>query len=155
MNAKLPGRPRLPSEIAKRHPLNMKCTAKLRAQLITAAEISGRNISAEVEYRLEASFLPNDVLIGTEQTQALLQAIGGAIQVAEQATGADWHEAPETAGLVYQVTEPLLPNGDSDTPTDHVAVARAIIIEALRFGDFDAKTISQVEASIRAKKSRG
>ena len=94
MNAKLPGRPRLPSEIAKRHPLNMKCTAKLRAQLITAAEISGRNISAEVEYRLEASFLPNDVLIGTEQTQALLQAIGGAIQVAEQATGADWHEAP-------------------------------------------------------------
>ena len=151
MNAKLPGRPRLPDEIAKRHPLNMKCTAKLRAQLMAAAEISGRNISAEVEYRLEDSFLPNDILTGTEQTQALLSAIAGAIQVAEQAMGTDWHEDSATAGLVYQVTEPLLPNDYTHPPTDHVAVSRAVIMSALSFGDFDDNTRTMVQKLIGAE----
>jgi len=155
MNAKSAGRPKLPDDVAKRHPLNMKCTAKLRAQLMAAAEISGRNLSAEVEYRLEQSFLPDDVLIGSVQTQALLKAMSGAIEVAERATGKDWNEDPQTAGLVHQITEPLLPNDYTNPPMDHVAVARTIIIEALKFGDFDAKTISQVEALIEAKKSRG
>ena len=148
MNAKSAGRPKLPDDVAKRHPLNMKCTAKLRAQLLAAAEISGRNLSAEVEYRLEQSFLPDDVLVGTEQTQALLKAMSGAIEVAERATGKDWHEDPKTAGLVHQITEPLLPNDYTNPPMDHVAVARAIILEALRFGDFDKMTKTNVQKLI-------
>ena len=41
----------------KRHPLNMRTTAKLRLQMEAAAEKSGRSLAQEVEYRLEASLL--------------------------------------------------------------------------------------------------
>jgi hypothetical protein len=37
--------------------MNMKCTPQLRAQIEAAAAASGRSISAEVQYRVEASFI--------------------------------------------------------------------------------------------------
>ena len=51
MNAAKRGRPRLGANLVKRHPLNMKATFALRAQLEAAAELSGRSLSLEVEDR--------------------------------------------------------------------------------------------------------
>lgn len=44
----------------KRHPLNMRTTAELRAKLGWAATQSGRSLAQEVEYRLERSFIEVD-----------------------------------------------------------------------------------------------
>lgn len=40
----------------KLHPLNMRTTREMRAQLEAAATASGRSLTREVEHRLELSF---------------------------------------------------------------------------------------------------
>ena len=45
----------------KRFPLNMRTTSAVRARLEAAARASGRSLAAEVEYRLERSFVIEDV----------------------------------------------------------------------------------------------
>lgn len=50
------GRRPLPPGMAKKIPLNMRTTQKIRDKLEWAAEQSGRSLTHEVEYRLEQSF---------------------------------------------------------------------------------------------------
>src|SRR4051812_43730635 len=45
----------------KRVPLNMKTTEEIRAKLEEAAAASGRSLTAEVEYRLEQSFVQKEL----------------------------------------------------------------------------------------------
>ena len=46
----------------KRYPLNMRTTFELRRNLEAAATASGRSLAQEAEYRLERSFLSQQVM---------------------------------------------------------------------------------------------
>ena len=50
------GRPALPPEAGKRHPLGIRTTAELKKKIEAAAAESGRSIAQEIELRLERSF---------------------------------------------------------------------------------------------------
>jgi hypothetical protein len=139
------GRPRLSSEVAKRHPLNMKTTKTLRSQLETAAEITGRTLSHEVEVRLAESFLPSDVIFGSDDTQALLRAIAGVVQVVESATGKAWTKDGETADLAYMAITRILPSEDGTAVTSDASVAKAVIIGMLSRAELDDKTCKKIE----------
>jgi TraY domain len=71
---------------AKRHPLNMRTTEAIRRQLEQAAEVSGRSLAQEVEYRLEQSFNVarenelTSVLLGGDDNAKLLQLIASAVR---------------------------------------------------------------------------
>lgn len=63
---------------AKRHPLNMRTTKELREALEHAASRSGRSLVQEVEFRLEQSFLAQDLtsrLLGGGDHADLLRLI--------------------------------------------------------------------------------
>ena len=49
------GRPALPAEQVKRHSVGIRTTRKLKDYLLRAANLSGRSLAQEVEYRLERS----------------------------------------------------------------------------------------------------
>ena len=61
------GRPALPAEEVKRHPVGFRTTAALKDQLEKAAKASGRSVAQEVEFRLEGSFR-NEALLGEAMT---------------------------------------------------------------------------------------
>ena len=46
----------------KRQPLNMRTTDALRSKLDAAVKISGRSLCAEVEFRVESSFLEDSII---------------------------------------------------------------------------------------------
>jgi hypothetical protein len=148
MNTTKRGRPRLSSEVAKRHPLNMKTTKRIRSQLETAAKISGRTLSLEVEHRLAESFIPSDVVFGSDDTQALLRAIAGVVQVAENATGKSWTEDGETADLAYMAITRILPKADGRAVTSDAFVAKSVIVEMLSRAELDEKTCKKIEKLI-------
>ena len=138
------GRPALSADVAKRHPLNMKTTKTLRSQLETAAYLSGRNISLEVEHRLAESFFPSDIVFGSENTQALLRAIAGVVQVVESATGKEWSEDGETADFAYAAITRILPNSDGAAKLSDSEVAKAVILEMLKRADLDDKSSRKI-----------
>jgi len=140
MNAAKRGRPRLPDHVAKRQPLNMKTTLGLRSQLATAAEISGRTLSHEVEYRLAESFLPNEIVFGSEETQALLKAMAAVVQVVEASTGKPWNEDEDTAALASDHISRILPWPNGETVASDDAIARAVIAGMLDWGLFENET---------------
>jgi hypothetical protein len=146
MSAAKRGRPRLSSEVAKRHPLNMKTTKTLRSQLEASAEISGRTLSHEVEYRLAESFLPSDVVFGSEDTQEMLRAIAGVVQVVENATTKAWTADAETAELAYMAITRILPT--ADTEFSDASVAKAVIKEMLGQAGLDGATCKKIEKLI-------
>jgi hypothetical protein len=57
------GRPLDPNN-GKRHPMGIRTTKRIKEKVEAAAQKSGRSVAAEIEWRLEASFL--------EQTQGEL-----------------------------------------------------------------------------------
>jgi hypothetical protein len=57
------GRPALPPDAGKRHPLGIRTTRQLKDLLENAANSSGRSVAAEIEHRLERSFAPPDPLL--------------------------------------------------------------------------------------------
>jgi hypothetical protein len=70
------GRPALPAEEAKRHPLGIRTTKKLKDLLQRAADSSGRSVAQEIEFRLEQCFSLETILGGQE---ALLPAAAFAL----------------------------------------------------------------------------
>lgn len=148
MSAAKRGRPRLSSEVAKRHPLNMKTTKTLRSQLETASDISGRTLSHEVEFRLAESFLPSDVIFGSDETQSMLRAIAGVVQVIENATEKSWPADAETADLAYTAIMRILPKSDREAVTSDASVAKAVIVEMLSRAELDAKEYKKIEKII-------
>jgi hypothetical protein len=55
------GRPRLPAEQGKRHPIAIRTTKELKERLERASAASGRSLAQEMEFRLERSFEVQDV----------------------------------------------------------------------------------------------
>jgi hypothetical protein len=129
----------------------MKTTLKLRSMLEVAAAITGRTLSHEVEDRLSRSFSPNDIVFGTEETQALLHAIAGVIQVAEQSTRKDWHADEETADLVFHLVTRMLPRSDSGAAAPSEVMVKAAIVGMLEFTNIDDAIKTKVTALIDAK----
>ena len=50
------GRPALPPEKGKRYAIGIRTTKELRGLLQQAADLSGRSLAQEIEFRLERSF---------------------------------------------------------------------------------------------------
>jgi len=48
--------------MGKRRPLNMRTTDALRSKLDAAVKVSGRSLCAEVEFRVESSFLEDSII---------------------------------------------------------------------------------------------
>lgn len=46
----------------KKSPMNMRTTPELRSKLDAAVKFSGRSMCAEVEFRVEKSFIEDDVI---------------------------------------------------------------------------------------------
>ncbi len=65
----MPARAKLPPGEGKRTPLNMRTTRELRERLEREAADSGRSLAQEVEFRLERSFMID------EMKQAIAEAL--------------------------------------------------------------------------------
>jgi hypothetical protein len=81
------GRPALPAEQGKRHPLGIRTTKALREALLSASRASGRSLAQEIELRLERSIEDQqrlgealELAFGRE-TAALVLAMGCAIKM--------------------------------------------------------------------------
>ncbi len=70
------GRPALPSDKGKRHAVGIRTTRELKDLLQRAADLSGRSVAQEIEFRLEQSFEVEKTL-GGPQTQKLLRTLAG------------------------------------------------------------------------------
>lgn len=110
------GRPALPANEGKRFPLNMRTTKDLRDQLELAAAGTGRSLAQEVESRLEASFLAENIKLeefgGSEKYQ-IFRLMSSAAETIEARTGTSWLTDEETAIAVSAawstLTSQLLP----------------------------------------------
>jgi hypothetical protein len=56
------GRPALAAEEGKRYPIGIRTTKALREKLLSTSRASGRSLAQEIEFRLERSFLEEDVV---------------------------------------------------------------------------------------------
>jgi hypothetical protein len=78
------GRPNLPAGEGKRYALGLRTTKELRDLLQQAADLSGRSLAQEIEFRLERSFERERTLaelltasLGGERTSRHVQALAG------------------------------------------------------------------------------
>jgi hypothetical protein len=132
--AKRPGRPPLPVGEGKRHALGIRTTAALKAQIEAAAQLSGRSLAQEIEYRLERSFADDlqDSLLG-RQAAAFLRLIDRSLRHAPGACGLsatdDWLNNPDAYDIAVRelghVAEPLRPPGQPRSETARYAETQA------------------------------
>jgi hypothetical protein len=74
-----PGRPTVAGKEGEKSVLGIRATATMKRRLQEAADVSGRSLSAEAEYRLERSFSVEDALSGPARPVLLhlISAFGG------------------------------------------------------------------------------
>jgi hypothetical protein len=87
------GRPTLPADEGKRFPLNMRTTKELRDRLESAAARTGRSLAQEVESRLEASFLTEDVKweeFGGSEKHQIFRLMSAAAETIESRKSRPW-----------------------------------------------------------------
>jgi len=70
------GRPTLPPDEAKRHSLGIRTTKKIKDALQRAADLSGRSVAQEIEFRIEQSF-DVEKAYGGPETQKVLRTLAG------------------------------------------------------------------------------
>jgi hypothetical protein len=70
------GRPVLPPDEVKRHSVGIRTTKKLKDALQRAADLSGRSVAQEIEFRLEQSF-EVEKAFGGRETQKVLRTLAG------------------------------------------------------------------------------
>ena len=95
------GRPALPPEKGKRHAVGIRTTRKLKDLLQRAADLSGRSLAQEIEYRLEASFQTEDAF-GGPRTAALLRSLGAAAQLWKGGATDAWLDDPRARRSIFQ-----------------------------------------------------
>jgi hypothetical protein len=66
----------LPPDEVKRHSLGIRTTKKLKDALQRAADLSGRSVAQEIEFRLEQSF-EVEKAFGGRETQKVLRMLAG------------------------------------------------------------------------------
>ena len=106
MDGRKVGRPRK-GDTAKRAPLNMKTTPRLRERMQRAADANGRALTQEVEARLERS-LDRDDLYGGQHVATFVDLLGMTIRIIEQRHGARWIDDPGTFDAVEAAALRLL-----------------------------------------------
>jgi len=95
------GRPALPPEKGKRHAVGIRTTRELKDLLQRAADLSGRSLAQEIEYRLEASFQTEDAF-GGPRTAALLRSLGAAAQLWKGGAADAWLDDPLARRSIFQ-----------------------------------------------------
>jgi hypothetical protein len=95
------GRPALPPEKGKRHAVGIRTTRELKDLLQRAADLSGRSLAQEIEYRLEASFQTEDAF-GGPRTAALLRALGAATQLRKGGGPDAWLDDPHARRATFE-----------------------------------------------------
>ena len=106
MEGRKVGRPRKGDQ-AKRAPLNMKTTPRLRDRMQRAADANGRALTQEVEARLDRS-LDRDDQFGGQHVATFVDLLGMTIRVIEQRHGARWIDEPGTYDAVEAAALRLL-----------------------------------------------
>ena len=106
MEARKVGRPRK-GDTAKRAPLNMKTTPRLRDRMQRAADANGRALTQEVEARLDRS-LDRDDLFGGQHVATFVDLLGMTIRVIEGRHGTRWIDEPGTYDAVEAAALRLL-----------------------------------------------
>ena len=91
-----PGRPRKSAEEAKRAPITITTTARMRERIDASAQESGRSRTQEIERRLEQSFMLDDMATSLA-TRALLSFVQLAAETLEWQQGASWTENADVA----------------------------------------------------------
>jgi hypothetical protein len=92
---------------AKRAPLNMKTTPRLRERMQRAADANGRALTQEVEARLDRS-LDRDDQFGGQHVATFVDLLGMTIRVIEGRHGARWIDDPGTFDAVEAASLRLL-----------------------------------------------
>ena len=94
------GRPTLPSDEAKRHSLGIRTTKKIKDALQRAAELSGRSVAQEIEFRIEQSF-DVEKAYGGPETQKVLRTLAGVTRDDEWTRSwldpCGWSDVPQRA----------------------------------------------------------
>ena len=99
------GRPRLPDDQAKRASFTTRLRGELKERLEEEAQIAGRSLSEEIEFRLETSVLSQDArdrLFGGNHNVALAQILGSSVALIETVRGSTWVADRETCGAVLK-----------------------------------------------------
>jgi hypothetical protein len=95
------GRPALPPEKGKRHAVGIRTTREVKDLLQRAADLSGRSLAQEIEYRLEASFQTEDAF-GGPRTAALLRSLGAAARLWKGGAADAWLDDPRARRSIFQ-----------------------------------------------------
>ncbi len=141
--ARRAGRPTTPPKEGEKATLGIRASADLKRKLNAAANVNGRSLSQEAEFRLETSFRDADnldqamVLAYGPRLAVLLAAIGRAMnetgRLAKFPT--DWMSVPalfnEAVGAADEVVESFRPADDGDaaardSPLRGIAIGRAV-----------------------------
>jgi hypothetical protein len=127
------GRPSVPAEKAKRYPLAIRTTKRLKDLLQHAADSSGRSLAQEVEFRLELSLQADEInehgdgplAIVEMVARAMLKAGEGARYLSSSGRapfGGDWADDAYAFDQAFQaailVLEALRPDGPTE-PTGY------------------------------------
>lgn len=136
------GRPKLPAEQGKRHPLNIRTTRELKDLLRRAANSSGRSVAQEIEVRLEHSFRDEAraelflAAVYGRQLAAVLDLLGHAARsaIGHAAIEGDWLADPAACararGAVIKVATGLCPQtGPAAAEVVGAETARAWLAE--------------------------
>src|SRR4051794_23489929 len=86
---KLAGRPVTTAKEGEKATLGIRASASLKEQLLSAAEVTGRSLSAEAEFRLERSFL-FDRLLNTDLIEVMQELDLAGRAYAQQHDVEDW-----------------------------------------------------------------
>lgn len=97
----------------KRWIMSIRTTADGRRRLVEAAEQSGRNLTEEIESRLQFSFHRDDS-VGGPANAAFIDLVGATLRDIEAAAGRSWRDDPETwsraRASILQLLDERAPN---------------------------------------------
>lgn len=84
--------------VGKLQPISFRTTPEIRAFLEKSASANGRSLSQEIEARIDASHIAEQVVqrfFGGEKTHTLFMNIASNLKSIEEKHGARWFEAPD------------------------------------------------------------
>lgn len=124
------GRP-IEGEEAKRLPLSLRTTPRIRYAIEQAAESSGRSLAQEMEHRLEDS-VNSDVNFGGAHNNAFFRMMTTVVQAIEERNGAKWTDDLDTYWAVREALNLILKQNSPapDEPVKAYFTAESARIEA-------------------------
>ncbi len=113
------GRPPLPAGQGKRASFTTRLREDLKKRLEDTARRAGHSLSEEIEFRLERSFLEQDIIevaaFGGRDRYLLMKLLATGITLLEEETSGKWNQNATTfsavKGMINSVLESFQPEG--------------------------------------------